>query len=192
MSNIIENDIKILKLLLDNNGAKFTIKKIAEAININYRIAHERVGALGKEGLLRATKIGNAKLCEFTSVFNNKVYEAEYLRQQSLFRNKDLLVLRNRLAELDFVFAALIFGSHAKGSATARSDIDLLTIGGDLKEIEATVSLWPQRIHLTSITAKDFRTMARSKEFNVVTEALKNNVIIIGIEDYYRLLNDAR
>jgi len=34
--------------------------------------------------------------------------------------------------------------------------------------------------------------MAKSKEFTVVSEAIKNNIIFIGIEEYYRLLSNAR
>lgn len=189
----MESDIKILKLLIDRKARaeKFTIKKIAEALKINYRIAYERVGVLEKEGLLKITRAGNSKICEFTGNFNNKVYEAEYMKRMALFKNKDFLVLRNRLAELNFVFVALVFGSHAKGNADKHSDIDILAIDGEEKKIESVLSLWPEKIHLTQVTSEDFMRMARSKEFTVVSEAIKNNIILLGIEEYYRLLENA-
>ena len=34
--------------------------------------------------------------------------------------------------------------------------------------------------------------MIQSKEFTVGSEAMKNNIILIGIEDYYRLLKNAK
>jgi predicted nucleotidyltransferase len=187
----MESDIKILKLLLGKRGERFTIKKIAESLKINYRIAYEQVMALEKEGLLKVTKTGNCKICEFAYKFDSKVFEAEYLRRKALFKNKDFLVLHNRLAELRFPFVALLFGSHAKETATKHSDIDVLTIGGDEKEIRATVSLLPDKIHLTTASYENFVRMARSREFTVVSEALKNNIILIGIEEYYRLLSNA-
>ena len=187
----MESDIKILKLLIDNKEQKYTIKKIAEALKINYRIAHEHVGILEKEGLLKVTKAGNSKLCEFTSKFTSKVYETEYLRKESLMKNKDFLVIHNRLAELNFAFIALIFGSYAKGKANKHSDIDIMIIGGDEKEIRATLSLLPDKIHLTHMSYKEFIQMAKSKEFTVVSETIKNNIILIGIEEYYRLLKNA-
>jgi hypothetical protein len=33
--------------------------------------------------------------------------------------------------------------------------------------------------------------MSKSREFTVVSEALRNNIILIGIEEYYRLLSNA-
>ena len=184
-------EIRILKLLLSNKENIFTIKKIADRTGINYRIVYEKIKSLEKEGLIKVTKTGNTKVCKFTNKFNDKVFKAEYERRKELFKNKDFLVLYKRLAKLQFPFVVLLFGSYAKGKATKGSDIDLLTIGGDEKEIRAVISLWPEKIHLTSVTCKDFIYMAKSKEFTVVSEAIKNNVILIGIEDYYRLLENA-
>ena len=48
-----------------------------------------------------------------------------------------------------------------------------------------------KKIHLTAVTYKDFIYMAKSKEFTVVSEAIKNNIILVGIEEYYRLLKNA-
>lgn len=33
--------------------------------------------------------------------------------------------------------------------------------------------------------------MAKSRELTVVSEAMKKNIILIGIEDYYRVLENA-
>ena len=187
----MDSDIKILKFLLGRKGDKFTIKNISESLKINYRIAYEQVMKLEKEGLLGITKAGNSKMCELASKFDHKVFEAEYLRKKELFRNKDFLVIHNRLAELKFPFIALLFGSHAKGTANKHSDIDILAVGGDEKEIQAAISLLPDKIHLTSVSYENFIRMAKSREFTVVSEAIKNNIILIGIEEYYRLLSNA-
>lgn len=187
----MNSGIKILKLLLEKKEERFTIKKIAETLKINYRITYEQTMELEKDGLLKITRIGNAKICEFTERFNQNIFEAEYARRKELFKNKDFLIIHNRLAELKFPFIALLFGSYAKGTASRHSDIDIAIIGGDEKEIRATISLLPDKIHLTILTYKNFIHMAKSKEFTVVSEILKNNVILIGIEEYYRLLSNA-
>ena len=111
---------------------------------------------------------------------------------RDLLKNKDLLVLHKRLSELQFQFIALLFGSHAKGKANKHSDIDLLTIDGDEKEIISIISLWPEKVHLTSVTYKEFIHMAKSREFTVVSEAIKGNIILVGIEEYYRLMSNAQ
>ncbi|MBU1976198.1 MAG: nucleotidyltransferase domain-containing protein [Nanoarchaeota archaeon] len=188
----MKSDVKILKLMLDHKEERFTIRQISQRLKINYRIAHEQVGILEKEGLLMVVRVGKARLCELSNKFNHRVFEAEASRRDNLLMNKDIRVLHKRLSELNFNFIALVFGSYAKGTAKKHSDIDILTIGGDEKELKRTISLLPNAIHLTAVEESDFVTMAKSREFSVVSEAIKNNVILLGIEDYYRLLSNAR
>ena len=188
----MESDIKILKLLLGNKEERITIRKISKKLSINYRIAYEKVVALEKEGLITVIRAGNSKLCGFSDRFDYKVYEAEYKRRADLFKDKNFWVIQNRLSELKFPFIVLLFGSYAKGTNVKHSDIDILTIGGDQKEIGKTLSLLPNKIHLTQVTYEEFIGMAKSKEFTAVSEAIKNNVILIGIEEYYRLLENAK
>ena len=183
--------VKIIKLVLSKKEERFTIKKIAESLKINYRIAYEQAQKLEKEGLLKITKTGNSNICEFSGKFNEKIFEAEYSRRKDIFKNKDLMVLHSRLVELKFPFIALLFGSHAKGTANRHSDIDILTVGGSQKEIQAALDLLPDKIHLTAIGYEDFISMVKSKEFTVVSEAIKNNIILIGIEEYYRVMENA-
>ncbi|MGV8172560.1 MAG: nucleotidyltransferase domain-containing protein [Candidatus Woesearchaeota archaeon] len=182
---------KILKLLLDHKEDKFTIKKIAELSKINYRIAYEKVFILQKDGLIKITQAGQSKLCECTYKFSSTLFLAEDERRRVLFKNKDFLVIHNRLSELTFPFIALLFGSHAKGTASKHSDIDLLFIGGDEKKLRSTISLIPDKMHMTYVSYEDFIQMAKSREFTVVSEAIKNNIILIGIEEYYRLMQNA-
>lgn len=187
----MDSEIKILKLLIGNKEEKYTIKRIAEALKINYRIAYEKAMKLQKDGLIRITKTGNSNICEFANKFDSVVFDAEYERKKDLFLNKDFLMVHNRLAELKFPFIALLFGSYARGTADKRSDIDILAVGGDEKEIKAALSLLPRKIHLIGVTYEEFIQMAKSREFTVVSEAIKNNIILIGIEEYYRLIKNA-
>ncbi|NYB26097.1 MAG: hypothetical protein HVN34_02000 [Methanobacteriaceae archaeon] len=48
----------------------------------------------------------------------------------------------------------------------------------------------PLNIHYTFFTYEEFLSMAQSYEFSVVREAIKNNIILVGIEDYYRLMEN--
>lgn len=186
----MDSDIKILKLLLDNNGERFTIKKISETLKINYRIAYERVLLLETEGLIRITKAGNSKICEFTYRFNSKVYEAEYQRREDILKNKDLRTMldyfeRNLKSAL---YILLLFGSYAKQKQTKHSDIDLLFIVSkqDMEnDINKIASLIPLKIHINVFTEQEFKAMKNSREATVGSEAIKNNIILKGIEAYY-------
>lgn len=188
----MDSDIKIMGFLLDNKEKSFTIRQISQETKINYRIAYEQIHLLEKEKLLSIDKLGKSNIVKLTYNFNSKVYLAELERREKLFKNKEFKVIRNELAKLNFVFVALLFGSQAKGTAKENSDIDILTIGGNEEEITKALGLWGSKIHLTHVSEEGFVRMAKSRDFNVVNEAIKNNIILIGAEEYYRLLNNAR
>ena len=188
----MNSKIKILRFLLDNKESKFTIRRLSQETKINYRIVYEQVHKLEKEDLIKLEKTGKAILCELTNFFNKDIYEAEYLRREDLFKNKELKLIRKRLSELDSLFVALLFGSYAKGKANKNSDIDILIIEGREDKIRSILSPWQEKIHLTFVSIESFIRMAKSKEFNVVNETIKNNIILIGIEEYYKILNNAR
>ncbi len=184
--------IEILKLLIENREETFSIRKISQIRNINYKSAYVALKFLAKEKIVDLKKVGNTIICKFNNNFNDLVFKAEYLRREGLFKNKDFLIIHNRLAELKFPFIALLFGSYAKGTAKKGSDIDILAIGGDEEEIKKTISLLPDKIHLTQVSYESFIRMAKSRELTVVSEALKKNIVLIGIEEYYRLLKHTK
>jgi predicted nucleotidyltransferase len=184
--------IEILKLLISNKEEAFSIRKISQLRKINYKSAYLALRYLAKEKIVDLKKMGNTTICTFNNNFNDLVFRAEFLRREDLFKNKDFLIIHNRLSELKFPFIALLFGSYAKGTAKKHSDIDILTIGGNEEEIEKSISLLPDKIHLTSVSYESFIRMVKSKDMSVVSEALKKNIILIGIEEYYRLLKNAR
>jgi len=182
--------LEILKLLISNKEEKFSIRKISMLRKINYKSAYINLKSLGKQGIVDLQKIGNTILCTFNNNFNDLVFKAEYSRKQDLFKHKDFLIINNSLSELRFSFIALLFGSHAKGNASDKSDIDLMIISEkeNEKAIENLLSTFSLNIHLIFFSYEEFLQMKNSKEPSVVSEALKNNIILINIEDYYRLL----
>ena len=184
--------IEILKLLISNRGETWSIRKISQLRDINYKSAYIALKFLAKEKIVDLKKLGNNTSCTFNNNFNDLVFKAEYLRREDLFKNKDFLIIQKRLSELKFPFVALLFGSYARGTAKQSSDIDLMTIGGNEKEIQNAISLLPDNIHLTHVSYESFIRMVKSKDMSVVSEALKKNIILIGVEEYYRLLNNAR
>lgn len=188
----MNNWIQILKYLIENKEKQFTINQISKALKLNYRIAYTEVKSLEKEGLIDVKKAGNSSQCSFSDNFNEKVFAVESLRRKEILENKDLKVMCNRLSEINEQFILVLFGSYAKGMKTKHSDIDLLLITDSKKTIEEELDLLPLKIHLTAITYNDFMIMLKSKEPTVVSEALKKNIILFGVEDYYRVLKNAQ
>jgi predicted nucleotidyltransferase len=184
--------LNILQLLIEHQEEDFSIRQISLRRKINYKSAYQAVQKLNKEGVIDLVKLGNTIICRFNRNFNDSVFMVEYYRRQELFKDQDFRVMYGRFKAVNNQFILLLFGSHAKKTQTKHSDIDFLLITNHPEEIKHQVSLLPLAIHLTHIKYADFQAMLRSKEFTVVSEAIKKNIILVGIEDYYRMVNNAQ
>lgn len=184
------NSVTILKYLLENKEEQFTINQISKTLNINYRIAHTQIKLLETEKIIKIKKAGNSLLCSLTNNFNEKIYLAEHLRRSQLSKDKDFQQIINRYNNAKQNYILLLFGSFAKNKQTKHSDIDLLAITHNPKEIEEITKLIPKAIHLTTVSYQEFLYMKNSNEVSVGKEAIKNNIILIGIEEYYRLIKN--
>ncbi len=186
----------ILKFLLSNKKDEFTIRAIAKETHIDYKAAYLTTKELVENRLIKAKRAGQTVLCSINQKeFNEDVFRAELLRKEELLRNKDLHVLYDYFKDIkEPFFILLLFGSYANQKYRKGSDIDLMLISDDeniKKLIESKVSIIPLKIHLVRFTSKEFISMLKTTEFNVGREAFNNNVILFGIEDYYRLIKNA-
>lgn len=187
MANEIE---EILRILIGNQEEKFSIRRLSKLRKINYKSAYNSVMKLEEMGIVKLEKFGNTINCSFNKKFDPLVFKVEYKRRETLLKNKNLKILYLKLNDLESSFVALLFGSFVK-KHDKHSDIDLLMISEKEEEIEQAISLIPLKVHITNVSVKEFLNMAKSREFSVVSEAIKKNIILIGIEDYYRLLENA-
>lgn len=187
---MVNEFLGILRVLIENYGEIFSIRKLSQKREINYKSAYNAVMRLKSEGLIDLQKVGNAINCSFNRHFNNFVFSVEFERRNELLKNSNFRIIFENLNKIPFTFIVLLFGSYAKKATTKHSDIDLMVISDNNQKIQQTISLFPLKIQLISLTSQEFIAMAKSKEFSVVSEAIKNNIILIGIEDYYRLLEN--
>ena len=183
------NNINLLAFLLNNKEEQFTINQLAKALNINYRIAHTQIKNLEQEGLIKTKRVGQALLCSLTNNYNKNIYLAEDKRRSKLLKDSTIKQIHLRYTKAKQPYILLLFGSRAKQEHTKHSDIDLLAITQQPEEIEEITKLIPKNIHLTTTTYEEFLKMKQSKQLTVVSEAINNNIILVGIEEYYRLLN---
>jgi len=191
---LIKTDVDIAVALIEKHGEPVSINRLSAELNIDYKSAYTIIKRFENENLVSLVKLGNAYNCILNKKVHPTIFEAEYTRRRKFLKKESLNVLYKKLNNLYFPFIALIFGSYAKGKKSKTSDIDLMVISEQNrdKDIQKTISLLPLNIHLISLSFEDFNSMAKTKEFNVVAEALSTNIILIGIEDYYRMLENVR
>lgn len=185
---------KILKFLIENKEKTFNLSELSKILKMDYKLIYINIKNLEEENSIQVEDLKSQKRCNFDNNFNEDVFIVENERKLDLLNKKEFRAIFDKLKEINKQFILLLFGSYIKGTATKHSDIDLLLISNkeDSKLIENKLDVLPLKIHLTPITYESFINMLKTKEQTVVSEALKKNVILFGIEDYYRFLENAK
>lgn len=188
-------EISILKALLDNRHRDLNIRQISKLAKKDYKNTYDVISRLEKAGIVKLERFGRSSKISLINQSHPLIFEAEYARRAELVKSKSIAVMLDYFSRLSSkFFILLVFGSYAKKKNTKSSDIDLMFIVPDMcedkldKEISNIASLIPLKIHVNVFKEKDFIAMKESKKVTVGSEAMKHNVILEGIEDYYRLI----
>ncbi|MFH1636949.1 MAG: nucleotidyltransferase domain-containing protein [Candidatus Woesearchaeota archaeon] len=195
---IKQSSAEIIRVLLSSPWKERSILEISNSTRINYRIVYQEVMDLRGRGIINITKKGASNMCTINLAKDIQAYAyVESLRSES-FKKKhpDIEVVGNELGRVKTTYySAIIFGSYAKGKATGRSDLDILfiipnTLKPEIfeKEVSSRFKLLSYKLDINVITEESFLEMKDSKTLNIVTEALKDHIILFGGEAYYRLL----
>ncbi|MBW2983440.1 nucleotidyltransferase domain-containing protein [Candidatus Woesearchaeota archaeon] len=190
----MKTETTIIRHLLDTKHA-VTIRELARRIGSDYRITHTAVQRLIGKGVLHATTVGKSTLCRLAPDHDGPdIRLAEEERKEEALQDKNLHKLHDEVIGNmgTSFFVLLLFGSHAKGTATKESDIDLLLITDDEEaeeRLHEKLSLLPLKTHAIAVTEEEFVRMNNAKETNVVKEAVKHNIPLYGVEPYYRMKN---
>jgi len=135
-------------------------------------------------------------MVKLNAIVHPLIFEAEFERRKDILRDKNFAVILGsfKRAIKSKLYVLLLFGSYAKRTQTKSSDIDLMFICPDgledafEKYINRTARSMPMPLHTLVFSESQFIEMVNAKESNVGHEALKNNVILYGIEQYYGLM----
>lgn len=190
----MKTEIKIVRHFVENNKPK-TIREIAQQIKADYKITYVAIQRLIKKKVIKVQTVGKSSLCKLDEKhYGIEIYKAENERRDEILKNKNLNQLYKEImskVKTSF-FVLLLFGSYAKGKHTKSSDIDLLIISDENdfeSKISDILSLLPLKTHAIVFTEEEFVRMRDSKKLNVIQEAIESNIILYGIETYYRLKN---
>jgi predicted nucleotidyltransferase len=120
---------RVLALIFGHSDRSFYTSEIIRSVHSGTGAVERELSRLQRSGLVSVERIGN-----------QKHYRANH--QSPIFQELQSLVLKTvALTEplkkalrpySDKIDAAFVYGSVAKGTDTARSDIDLMVIGDDL------------------------------------------------------------
>src|SRR3989338_10849461 len=190
----MKTELKIIKSFIENKKTK-TIREISQQIKADYRITYIAAKRLIEKKILKVQTVGKSSLCSLNeNYFGIAVYEAENERKEEILKNKNINQLYKEIMSKVKTgsFILLLFGSYAKNKQTKSSDIDLLFISNESgfeNRISDILSLLPLKTHALVFTEEEFIRMKDSKKSNVIQEAIESNIILYGVEAYYRMKN---
>jgi predicted nucleotidyltransferase len=199
LSALSNTSERILGFLLNNLEKQYSIREIAKAIGQDYRIVFSTVKTLAKEKILTIKRVSNINQCSASLMKEHAVLFA-YVSERFSIRKLPKRIgqaLHDAVVSFDSpAYALLLFGSYAKGTATASSDIDLLFIVArkeQEKQIEAAsrkaATLNNISIHTVVLTIEEFKSGLRQE--SVSSEAYKKHFAIKGGEIFYSLIGNA-
>lgn len=177
---------QVLSLLFGNPARSYYAKEIVRFAGVGIGSVQRELEKLAAAGLLNVTQIGNQKHYQA----NREAPIFEELRGIVLKTFGLADVLREALAAFaERIEVAFIYGSVAKATDTASSDIDVMIVGPDLSYSDVVSRLTDaearlgRRVNPTLYKPADFaRRRAEDNAFlNRVVEQPK--IFLIGTED---------
>lgn len=179
---------QILGLLLLRPDETFYVREIARLTGVSAGSLHRELKLLTDTGLLLRTTVGNQ--VRYQANKECPIYE----ELAGIFRKTAGLadVLRELLAPLrDGITLALVFGSVAKGKATATSDIDLLVVG--TVPFEAVVAACHEgtarlgrEVNPVVMTKESFQAKRTASDRFVSRIIKEEKIFLLGDKDEFR------
>jgi len=167
VSLFTKNQAEILALFFAHPGEEYYLSRIGEILDKKPGVFQRGINALERDGLIKSRKRGNQRIFSI-----NKEYVL--LKEVRGIVNKTSGVegvLRETVANIDKIKIALIFGSFAKNTMSADSDIDLLIVAGspdiedDIINTLSSVERKLQReINYKIYVLKEFRRKLAAKD----------------------------
>lgn len=196
---LTKTSIEILVHLVSKIRESFTVRQIAHAIGQDYRISHVMTMRLAKQQYIIAEKRRPVTYCRLNLKGNSSLLAyIEGIRVNRFFaKHRDLEIIVGELLSkvASPFFTMILFGSHVRGTASERSDLDIIFVIPDRKfekEVTSAVGsvehISPIGIHEIVLTSDEFMDLLKQKTPNVAWEAVDNRVVPYGAQALFKML----
>ena len=164
--------------------------ELSTLTKIPYATFHRTMSTLSD--LVIRTKAGKATMVQLNRknpltkhylIISSKEEADDYLKRQPLLKK-----ISQELPSGDY--ALVLFGSYAKGTQTARSDVDLMVInkkGTREPDFSRYETLFKVRINPLYVTRQEFTAMLKDTQENVGRQALHDHIILYNPELFWNL-----
>ena len=186
--------------LLSNPEEKATIRGISRKLGKSYTLVYNNIADLEKKEIIKKQSVPPAQIVTLNEYAPLEIFiDIEFKRKNNFLKKhawirlmlKDILKNSNNP-----FFILMVFGSYAKGSQNEKSDLDLLMIVNDKKEIRNAENAL-QKVYtkvkksINIVDTEDFKEMIKNTEkLNIGNEAKKHHILLYGIEEYYQIIKN--
>jgi predicted nucleotidyltransferase len=177
---------KMLRVFFGNPDRKFFATEVINLAGGGSGAIQRELAAFAETGLLRVEQVGKQKYFQAnpsSPIFNE-------LRQITLKTVGLAEPLREALRKTGVTIdLALVYGSVAKGTDTASSDIDLLVVSDSLsleelyEKLEPAESLLSRKISPTLYSVFEFKKKVKAKNPFIQKVLAGDHITLIGDED---------
>lgn len=177
---------RVLALLFGQPDRSFFVTEIMSLADSGRGAVQRKLGRLAQSGLVTVTPIGNQK--HYQANHDSPLFEELFsIIKKTVGLQEPLQAALEPLANK--INLAMIYGSIAKQSDTAASDIDLLLVSDELTLEKVYAALTPvekrldRRVNPTLYTSKEFGHRRKTKK-PFLTRVLKGpNIVLMGSVD---------
>ena len=187
--------IKILNALFNNPSQEFKEISLIESANTGKGSASSFINKLIKEKYVISKRVGKTKIIKL-NLLNESVlllkFSFDNKRLQKLPKDviASIKLLRGKVK--DNIFLMVVFGSYIAGTATEKSDIDLLIVTKNAKKVneekKAIEELFGKRINLHIFNKNEIS----KKEDYFTRNILLKGIVVYGYDLAVHLLKDSR
>lgn len=203
----LESRMDVLNAFFPGIGEECTIKQVMNKVGLSYQPIYKYLDELGRRGLLRHEKKGNAHFYAL-NLQNEEVKKQielmELKRRQEFLQKSEFGELLKRLVERvstglsPHLLSILLFGSVARGKHAKLSDIDVFIIVSSdddaktktlMKEAEnicVTVGYeFNRTVSPVTVPVSEFREMIGKRQQEFARNLLKDTIVLYGEGPYY-------
>jgi predicted nucleotidyltransferase len=176
---------RVLSLIFGQPDRSFYMSEIVRSVHSGTGAVERELSRLQRSGLVSVERIGN-----------QKHYRANH--QSPIFSELQSLVIKTvAVAEplkkalapyADKIHAAFVYGSVAKGTDTARSDIDLMIVGDELSyselytELQSAERTLHRKVSPTFLSLKDWQRKVSDEGSFIGKVSVSPKILVLGSE----------
>ncbi len=196
---MVNETSRLLIHLISNKEQTLTIRDISLKLGAPYMTLSRLIKRLSKQELINVEKKGNNYLCrinlKYSLLKHHLIIASEEITQDYLNKQPIISIMRKTIMQYaPKTTTALLFGSYAQNKQEKYSDIDLVFISKNKKnlpqlkkELSHLEKLYDKEINILIFTPNQFQEMLKAEEENVGKQIFKNNIILYNPEQFWEV-----